>query len=138
MDLTVLLPALTSVLAAAFALGLSDQWRERRDAYQLVWGLGMGFFAVAAGAEGIAHHLCAVTTAVEAAAAFGVPADAVFGFRDWVGGRFSLASAVISHTAAARRCRFTLDTLKPWRTPRDERSLPHSKSVRKSRACKRD
>jgi len=46
------------------------------------------------GAEGIAHHLCAVTTAVEAAAAFGVPADAVFGFRDWVGGRFSLASAV--------------------------------------------
>lgn len=48
----------------------------------------------AVGADGISHHLCAVTTAVDAAAEFGVPADAVFGFRDWVGGRFSLSSAV--------------------------------------------
>ncbi|MEO8106567.1 MAG: glucose-6-phosphate isomerase [Actinomycetes bacterium] len=46
------------------------------------------------GAQGVAHHLCAVTTAVDAALSFGVPADAVFGFRDWVGGRFSLSSAV--------------------------------------------
>ncbi len=46
------------------------------------------------GETGLPNHLCAVTTAVDAAAAFGVPADAVFGFRDWVGGRFSLSSAV--------------------------------------------
>jgi glucose-6-phosphate isomerase len=46
------------------------------------------------GDSGVAHHLCAVTTAVDAAARFGVPSDAAFGFRDWVGGRFSLSSAV--------------------------------------------
>lgn len=46
------------------------------------------------GKGGLARHLCAVTTAVAEASAFGVPDDAVFGFRDWVGGRFSLSSAV--------------------------------------------
>ncbi len=46
------------------------------------------------GSDGLSNHLCAVTTAVDAAGAFGVLPDAVFGFRDWVGGRFSLSSAV--------------------------------------------
>jgi glucose-6-phosphate isomerase len=35
-----------------------------------------------------------VSAAPEAAAAFGVPAERVFAFRDWVGGRFSVWSAV--------------------------------------------
>ncbi len=48
----------------------------------------------AVGETALGHHLAAVTTAVDQAAAFGVPPDAVFGFRDWVGGRFSLSSAV--------------------------------------------
>ncbi len=39
-------------------------------------------------------HLAAVSTNLEATAAFGVPANRVFGFRDWVGGRFSVWSAV--------------------------------------------
>ncbi len=46
------------------------------------------------GVAGLAHHVAAVTTAVDRAAQFGVPEDAVFGFDDWVGGRFSLSSAV--------------------------------------------
>ncbi len=46
------------------------------------------------GETALSHHLAAVTTAIDQAAAFGVPTDAVFGFRDWVGGRFSLSSAV--------------------------------------------
>ncbi|MCZ3389030.1 MAG: glucose-6-phosphate isomerase [Actinomycetia bacterium] len=46
------------------------------------------------GETALSHHLAAVTTAIDQAAAFGVPADAVFGFHDWVGGRFSLSSAV--------------------------------------------
>lgn len=46
------------------------------------------------GAAGLVHHLAAVSTAVDQAVAFGVPVDAVFGFEDWVGGRFSLSSAV--------------------------------------------
>ncbi|HYM84244.1 MAG TPA: hypothetical protein VEY67_08860 [Candidatus Dormibacteraeota bacterium] len=49
-----LLPALTSILAAVFFLALLDQWRERRHAYQLVWALGMLFYAVASGCEAVA------------------------------------------------------------------------------------
>lgn len=50
----VLLPALTSFLALAFALALFDQWRERRRGFQLAWGIGMLFYGVASGAEAIA------------------------------------------------------------------------------------
>lgn len=39
-------------------------------------------------------HLLAVSAAPEVAKAFGVPADQIFGFRDWVGGRYSVWSAV--------------------------------------------
>ncbi|MFC0410697.1 glucose-6-phosphate isomerase [Roseomonas elaeocarpi] len=40
------------------------------------------------------RQLVALSTNEKATAAFGVPADQVFGFKDWVGGRFSLWSAV--------------------------------------------
>ncbi len=39
-------------------------------------------------------HLLAVSAAPGVAQAFGVPADQIFGFRDWVGGRYSVWSAV--------------------------------------------
>jgi glucose-6-phosphate isomerase len=39
-------------------------------------------------------HLVAVSAAPDKAQAFGVPADQVFGFWDWVGGRYSIWSAV--------------------------------------------
>ena len=39
-------------------------------------------------------HLVAVSAATDKAQAFGVPADQVFGFWDWVGGRYSIWSAV--------------------------------------------
>jgi hypothetical protein len=54
MNLTVLLPALTSILAIVFSLFVLDQWLERRRAYQLVWTLGMLFFGIAAGCEALA------------------------------------------------------------------------------------
>jgi glucose-6-phosphate isomerase len=41
-----------------------------------------------------ASHLGAVAAAPDKAQAFGVPADQVFGFWDWVGGRYSIWSAV--------------------------------------------
>jgi glucose-6-phosphate isomerase len=41
-----------------------------------------------------ARHLCAVTADPERAAAFGVPTDRIFRTWDWVGGRYSLCSAV--------------------------------------------
>ncbi|MFZ5729946.1 MAG: glucose-6-phosphate isomerase [Pseudomonadota bacterium] len=44
--------------------------------------------------EGADSHLVAVSTALDKAQAFGVPADQIFGFRDWVGGRYSVWSSV--------------------------------------------
>src|SRR5918994_1654788 len=54
MDLRVVLPALTSILALVFSAALFDQWRERRGGFQLIWGLGMLFYGIAAGIEAIA------------------------------------------------------------------------------------
>ena len=49
-----LIPVITAVLALGFALALLDQWQERRQTFQLVWALGMGFFGIASGCEAIA------------------------------------------------------------------------------------
>ena len=49
-----LLPALTAVLALIMAVALLDQWRERRQPFQLVWALGMTFFGIASGCEAVA------------------------------------------------------------------------------------
>jgi hypothetical protein len=50
---TVWLPAVTSLLALVFAVALFDQWRERRQTFQLVWALGMLFYGIASGCEAI-------------------------------------------------------------------------------------
>jgi glucose-6-phosphate isomerase len=42
----------------------------------------------------IARHFVAVSTNAEAVAAFGIDTDNMFGFWDWVGGRYSFASAI--------------------------------------------
>jgi hypothetical protein len=54
LDPVVVLPAVTSLLAFVFSAALLDQWRERRGGFQLIWGLGMAFYGIAAGAEAIA------------------------------------------------------------------------------------
>ena len=54
MDASVILPAITAVLAGFFSLALIDQWRTRRRGYQLVWAIGMAFFAIAVAVEAIA------------------------------------------------------------------------------------
>ena len=47
------------------------------------------------GDEGaVAHHFVAVSTNAEAVAAFGIDPANMFGFWDWVGGRYSLDSAI--------------------------------------------
>jgi hypothetical protein len=47
------LPAATSLLALGFAIALLDQWRERRQTFQLIWAVGMVFYGVASGCEAI-------------------------------------------------------------------------------------
>jgi hypothetical protein len=49
-----LLPTLTSILALVMAIALLDQWRERRQPFQLVWAIGMAFYGIAAGCEALA------------------------------------------------------------------------------------
>jgi hypothetical protein len=51
---TVVLPGLTSLLAFVFSVALLDQWRERRQPFQLVWAIGMLFYGIAAGCEALA------------------------------------------------------------------------------------
>ena len=52
--MSVALPAATSLIALFFALALLDQWRERRQPFQLVWALGMTFYGLASGCEAVA------------------------------------------------------------------------------------
>ncbi len=47
-----------------------------------------------ADASAVAKHFVAVSTNLEAVAAFGIDKDNAFGFWDWVGGRYSMDSAV--------------------------------------------
>ena len=53
MTIAVLLPAVTALLALVFAIALLDQWRERRRSFQIVWAIGMLFFAIASGSEAV-------------------------------------------------------------------------------------
>jgi glucose-6-phosphate isomerase len=44
--------------------------------------------------DAVAHHFIAVSTALDKVAAFGIDTDNAFGFWDWVGGRYSVDSAI--------------------------------------------
>ncbi|WP_103174252.1 glucose-6-phosphate isomerase [Paracoccus sp. SY] len=46
------------------------------------------------GEAAVAAHFCAVSTALDRVGAFGIGQDRTFGFWDWVGGRYSLWSAI--------------------------------------------
>jgi glucose-6-phosphate isomerase len=48
----------------------------------------------ALGAAAVAKHFAAVSTALDKVEKFGIAPDRVFGFWDWVGGRYSLWSAI--------------------------------------------
>lgn len=48
----------------------------------------------ALGKEAVGKHFAAVSTALDLVAKFGIEADRVFGFWDWVGGRYSLWGAI--------------------------------------------
>jgi len=52
------------------------------------------FLASGADEADVAKHFVAVSTNADAVAAFGIDTDNMFGFWDWVGGRYSLWSAI--------------------------------------------
>ena len=51
MNFNVVLPLCSSVLSFVFFAFLIDQWRDRRRPYQLVWAIGMLWYALSAGTE---------------------------------------------------------------------------------------
>ncbi|GAA3832143.1 glucose-6-phosphate isomerase [Nocardioides panacisoli] len=51
--------------------------------------------------EAVAKHFVAVSTALDKVAAFGIDPDNAFGFWDWVGGRYSVDSAIGTTLAIA-------------------------------------
>lgn len=52
------------------------------------------WIAGALGEAAVAEHFAAVSTALDKVAAFGIASDRIFGFWDWVGGRYSVWSAI--------------------------------------------
>jgi glucose-6-phosphate isomerase len=64
-------------------------------------GAARAWLAQALGEAGANQHLAAISTALDKTAAFGVADDRVFGFWDWVGGRYSLWSSVSLSVAVA-------------------------------------
>jgi glucose-6-phosphate isomerase len=52
------------------------------------------WLAEALGEAAVGDHFAAISTNLEAVAAFGISEDRIFGFWDWVGGRYSVWSAI--------------------------------------------
>ena len=52
--MSVFIPAITALIALVFAIALLDQWRVRRQSFQLTWAIGMLFFGIASWCETIA------------------------------------------------------------------------------------
>ena len=79
-------PATTLVIVASKTFTTQETMANARAA--------RAWLVAAGGEDAIARHFVALSTNVEAAATFGVPAEQVFGFWDWVGGRYSVWSAI--------------------------------------------
>ncbi len=80
----------------------------------------------------VARHFVAVSTNAERVSAFGIDTANMFGFWDWVGGRYSMDSAIGLSTMLADRPRPLRRAAR--RLPRDGRALPH-RAVR-ARTCR--
>lgn len=53
-----------------------------------------GWIAKALGEAAVPDHFAALSTNLDACAAFGIKSDRIFGFWDWVGGRYSVWTAI--------------------------------------------
>ena len=81
-------PAETLFVVASKTFTTQETMTNARTAREwLLKGLG-------AGEEAVARHFVAVSTAADKVAEFGISTDNMFGFWDWVGGRYSLCSAI--------------------------------------------
>jgi glucose-6-phosphate isomerase len=60
-----------------------------------------GWMIEALGADAVAQHFVAISTGEEPVRKFGIPTENMFGFWDWVGGRYSMDSAIGLSTMVA-------------------------------------
>ncbi len=79
-------PAATLVIVASKTFTTVETMTNAETARRWIQG--------ALGAESVRHHFAAVSTALDKVAAFGIDEDRVFGFWDWVGGRYSMWGAI--------------------------------------------
>jgi glucose-6-phosphate isomerase len=84
-------PETTLVLVVSKTFTTAETMLNARTARD--W-LVRGMAGKAAPAAVVAAHVAAVSTALPLVAAFGIAPENVFGFWDWVGGRYSVTSAV--------------------------------------------
>ncbi len=79
-------PARTLVLIASKTFTTVETMTNARSA--------RAWLAKALGEKAVSDHFAAVSTAREKVEAFGIPASRMFGFWDWVGGRYSVWSSI--------------------------------------------
>ncbi|MEI4271421.1 glucose-6-phosphate isomerase [Klenkia sp. LSe6-5] len=94
-------PATTLFIVASKTFGTLETLTNARLARQWLWdGLGTPE-ADDERRAAVAKHFVAVSTALEKVADFGIDTDNAFGFWDWVGGRYSVDSAIGTSLAVA-------------------------------------
>ncbi|TFC81636.1 glucose-6-phosphate isomerase [Cryobacterium sp. TMT2-10] len=91
-------PETTLFIVASKTFGTLETLTNARLAREWLWKQLLSSGAIVdtdtARVEAVAKHFVAVSTALDKVAAFGIDPENVFGFWDWVGGRFSVDSAI--------------------------------------------
>ena len=91
-------PATTLFIVASKTFGTLETLTNARLARTWLWDRLVAEGRIddtdAARRSAVAHHFVAVSTALDKVAAFGIDPDNAFGFWDWVGGRYSVDSAI--------------------------------------------
>ncbi|SCX57285.1 glucose-6-phosphate isomerase [Klenkia marina] len=94
-------PATTLFIVASKTFGTLETLTNARLARQWLWdGLGTPD-SDDERRSAVAKHFVAVSTALEKVADFGIDTENAFGFWDWVGGRYSVDSAIGTSLAVA-------------------------------------
>jgi glucose-6-phosphate isomerase len=91
-------PETTLFIVASKTFGTLETLTNARLARQWLWTELLNSGAIddtdAARTGAVAKHFVAVSTALDKVAAFGIDPENAFGFWDWVGGRYSIDSAI--------------------------------------------
>jgi glucose-6-phosphate isomerase len=88
-------PETTLFIVASKTFGTLETLTNARLARQWLWErLGLTEATDEQKNDAVAKHFVAVSTALDKVAAFGIDPENAFGFWDWVGGRYSVDSAI--------------------------------------------